>query len=58
MLGICLGTRYLDVEVNLTDREHLDYPMLVGRSGMQGIAIDSSRKFTSKPRCKIPPGAQ
>lgn len=54
MLGLCLGTRYRDVEVNLAKRSHLNYPLLVGRSSMQGIAVDPSREFTAEPRCQPP----
>lgn len=56
MLGLCLGARYRNVEVNLAKRSHLDYPLLVGRSSMQGIAVDPSRKFTADPRCQPPSG--
>lgn len=54
MLGLCMGAAYREIEVNLAKRNHLDYPMLVGRSGMRGIAVDPSRKFTADPVCRPP----
>jgi hypothetical protein len=51
-LGICIGTFYREAEVNLVDRSHFDYPMLVGRSFLgQGLAVDAARRFTIEPSC-------
>lgn len=54
MLGLCLGTHYRDVEVNLAKRSHLNYAMLIGRSSMEGIAVDPSRKFMADATCRAP----
>lgn len=36
-----------EVEVNLADRENFDYPLLIGRSFLEGrILVDSARAFT------------
>lgn len=52
MLGLCLGMLYREVEVNLANRAHLNHPMLIGRSSIEGIAlVDPSRQFTADPRC-------
>jgi hypothetical protein len=55
-LGICVGTLYREVEVNLVDHSHFDYPMLIGRGFLsQGIAVDPARQFTTAPDCKDAP---
>jgi hypothetical protein len=52
MLGLCIGGSYREVEVNLADRSHLNYPLLVGRTTMKGnIVVDPARKFTAPPNC-------
>jgi hypothetical protein len=56
-LGICLGSVYKEVQVNLVDRSEFIYPMLIGRSFMEGLfVVDPSDKFTTKPQCKDIPG--
>lgn len=53
MLPLCIGNVLQEVEVNLANRSHLNYGLLVGRSAMKGIVIvDSSRKFTKDPMCQ------
>ena len=57
LLGICLGNVYKEVEVNLADRSHFNYQMLIGRSFLQGnVIVDPSIKFTIKPACEGVPG--
>jgi hypothetical protein len=52
LLGICLGTRCREVEVNLVDRAEFNYPILIGRSFMIGhIVVDPELKYTSEPAC-------
>lgn len=52
-LALCIGASLQEVEVNLAKRTHLNYPLLVGRSAMQGkVLVDSSRKFTKDPVCQ------
>ena len=52
-LGICLGTVYKEVEVNLVDRSDFLYPLLIGRNFMSGdLIVDPSTKFTTQPSCK------
>jgi hypothetical protein len=52
LLGICLGSFYKEVEVNLADRSHFNYQMLIGRSFLHGnVIVDPSIKFTTKPIC-------
>ena len=52
-LGICLGTVYKEVEVNLAERSNFLYQMLIGRSFLAGkFIVDPSAKYTTKPDCK------
>lgn len=53
LLGICIGNIYKEVEVNLVDRSHYKYQMLIGRKFLKGdLLIDSSVKYTLEPKCK------
>lgn len=52
-LGICLGSTYMKVEVNLFNRSGFDYPMLIGRSFLAGnVTVDPARMFTVEPNCE------
>ena len=54
-LGICMGNVYKLAEVNLADRGNFNYPMLVGRSFLQGsFVVDSDQKFILQANCKQP----
>lgn len=56
-LGVCLGNRYKEVEVNLADRSGFLYQMLIGRSFLAGsFVVDPSAKYTAKPNCRVVPG--
>lgn len=51
-LGICLGSTYKEVEVNLIDRSGLNYQLLIGRQYLKGrYLVDPSRTFVSSPSC-------
>lgn len=51
-MGLCLGTVYKEVEVNLVDRSSFSYPMLIGRSYLNNqFLVDSSSKYLLKPAC-------
>lgn len=53
MLGICIGNVYKEVEVNLVDRNHYKYQMLIGRKFLkEGLLVDSSVKYTVEPKCR------
>ncbi|MFH0826242.1 MAG: RimK/LysX family protein [Pseudomonadota bacterium] len=55
-LGICLGSLYREVEVNLIDRSRFKLPMLIGRSFMgDGIVVDPTLQFTQEPACPAMP---
>lgn len=52
-LGICVGNIYKEVEVNLVDRSHYKYQMLIGRNFLRGcLLIDSALKYTVEPKCR------
>ncbi len=52
-LGVCLGSVYKEVEVNLIDRTGLNYKMLIGRSFLEDeFLIDSSYFNLNPPKCQ------
>lgn len=55
-LPVCLGDRIRQVEVNLIDRSNFIYPMLIGRSALEGFAlVDSGQTFQHRPNCEFIP---
>jgi hypothetical protein len=51
-LAICLAGKFREEAVNLTDRSHLRYPLLIGRAAMAGrFLVNPLRKYTSTPNC-------
>ena len=53
-MDICLGNEKRTVEVNLTDRTHFNYPLLIGASALRDFdaAIDPSDRYTAnRPTC-------
>jgi hypothetical protein len=54
-LWICIGDIGRNLEVNLVDRSRFIYPLLIGRSAMEGlILVDSDETFTQSPTCGVP----
>jgi len=52
-LGVCVGTVYKEVDVNIVDRTGFNYPMLIGRNFLTGdFVVDPELHYTHKPRCK------
>ena len=52
-LGLCVGERYLQADVNLADRTNFETQLLVGRSFAAGnLVIDPANTFTVDPKCK------
>ena len=47
-MNLCLAGKWLEDEVNLTDRSDFDYAILVGRNMLKEakLAVDSSQTFT------------
>jgi hypothetical protein len=53
-LEVCLGNAARVVEVNLTDRSHFNYPLLIGASALSEFdaAVNPAQRFTAPtPRC-------
>lgn len=53
-LEICLGGEARTVEVNLTDRSHFDYPLLIGASALREFdaAINPAQRYiAARPQC-------
>lgn len=51
-LPVCIGDQRRVVEVNLIDRSNFIYPLLLGRSALEGYAlIDSGSTFLFSPQC-------
>lgn len=52
ILGLCVGTVYREVQVNLVDRSALEYRMLIGRDFLQGhYVVDPARTYVTTPGC-------
>ncbi len=52
-LSVCLGDHRRKVEFSLIDRSQFDYPVLLGRSALAGIAVvDPAETFLSQPGCE------
>ncbi len=51
-LTVCLGDHRREVEFSLIDRSQFDYPVLLGRSALAGIAVvDPDEINLSEPDC-------
>jgi hypothetical protein len=51
-LAICLGTHYMETDVNLIDRSNFDYQLLIGRDFLAGnVLIDPSSTYMIEPAC-------
>lgn len=49
---VCLGPFLMDIEVSLIDRSNFNYPVLIGRAAMEGVAVvDGERALTHEPEC-------
>lgn len=51
-MQVCVGSWKKSIDVNLIDREYFDYPMLLGRSALEGWSvIDPAQERTTQPTC-------
>ena len=58
-MQVCVGERTRSIEVNLVDRNEFEYPMLLGRSALQGWStVDPDQTHTTEPGCWTKPGSQ
>ncbi|MEM7280867.1 MAG: ATP-dependent zinc protease [Pseudomonadota bacterium] len=54
-MEICIGSERRSVEMSLIDRGLFEYPVLLGRSALDGIAlVDSGKTLTATPTCHFP----
>lgn len=55
MLPVCLGKQYYMIEINLVDRSHFEYPILLGTNALRlfNAVVDPSKEFTSTPMCEV-----
>ena len=52
LLGICVGTVFKEVEVNLINREGFNYQMVIGRGFLgEDFLVDPARSFLLRPDC-------
>ena len=55
-LEICLGSRRIRTEVNLTDRSMVKYPLILGRNVLkEDYIVDVKRRKTAPPSCPDSP---
>lgn len=53
-MQLCIGDQLHETEVNLTDRSHFRYPLLIGATAIRDLdaAIDPAQKYTAgRPAC-------
>ena len=52
-MTFCIAGRAIEEEVNLADRDHFNYPVLIGRNMLKKakLLIDSGRTYTADPSC-------
>jgi len=51
-LGFCVAGQKVNAEVNLANRQHFDYPMLVGRSLLaRRFLVNPDRSYLTHPTC-------
>jgi len=52
-MELCIASRKLRARVNLNDRSHMRYPMLIGRNVITGnFLVDPSQSFTRSPEAE------
>ena len=51
-IELCVGSKRLRVHVNLSDRSHLEYPLILGRNVLNlGFIVDSAQEKILPTRC-------
>lgn len=55
-MEFCIAGLYVKGEVNLSERSHLNYPVLIGRNMLKAadILVDARETYTYKSRCERP----
>jgi len=56
-MKVCIADRVMRTEVSLIDRSEFIYPLLLGRSTLESIAlVDPGNTFLSEPECGLEAG--
>ncbi|MGB9627590.1 MAG: ATP-dependent zinc protease [Thermodesulfobacteriota bacterium] len=51
-MELCIGSRRMQVEVNLNDRSRMEYPLILGRNVLNlGFIVDSAQEKILPPKC-------
>jgi hypothetical protein len=51
-IELCVGSKRMRVHVNLNDRSHLEYPLILGRNVLnQGFIVDCAQERMLSPNC-------
>lgn len=50
-LEICMGGKIVQIPVNLSQRKHFKYRMLIGRSALKTFMVNPSKTFINPPNC-------
>jgi len=51
-MELCVGSKRMRVQANLTNRSHLEYPLILGRNVLsQGFIVDPAQEKILPPRC-------
>lgn len=52
-MSLCIGNKREVIEVNLTNRGHFTYPLLLGAKSLRQLKalVDPARKYTADPDC-------
>ncbi|MGF1482432.1 MAG: ATP-dependent zinc protease [Cyanophyceae cyanobacterium] len=58
-MKMCVAGRWIESEVNLSDRDDFNYSVLVGRNMLSKgkLAVDSAQTFTQEPTCPAEEGS-
>ena len=52
-MGICIGDKHLRIDINLTDRSRVQYPLLIGRDVLEkGFIVDVRKMHSLPPHCR------
>lgn len=53
-LGVCLGGKYFEDEISLSDREAFSQELRLGRQSLEGhFIVDPALTYTTKPDCDV-----
>lgn len=52
-MTLCIGNKQAVIEVNLTNRGHFTYPLLLGAKSLRqlDVLVDAARRYTLNPEC-------